>query len=152
MANDLVLIVEARFYEHISDNLLKGVVAELEKAGVAYERMPVPGILEIPAAVNLVVEAMAQRSVDERYAGFIVLGCAIRGQTDHYEHVCRQSFEGVQALALRHHLAVGSGLLTVHNEAQALDRALPERKNVGGMAARACLRMIGIKRGLSLIA
>jgi len=147
-----VLIVESRFYEEITDGLLKGVVKELADAGVGYKRMIVPGILEIPAGVRYALKAMETRATDERYAGFITLGCAIRGETDHYDHVCREAMNGLQNLALDHVLAVGNGILTTHNRAQAMERALPERRNFGGQAARACLRMIELKKEFSLLA
>lgn len=149
MSRPRVLIVEARFYDHIADGLLKGATGALEKAGVEHARITVPGVLEIPAAVAYVLAA-GQASPQQRFDGFVALGCAIRGETDHYDHVCRESMRGLQDLAVKHHLAVGNGILTVHNEAQALDRSMPERKNMGGLAARACLRMIDIKREFSL--
>ncbi len=146
-----VLIVESRFYEEITDGLVKGAVKELSAQGVGYKRLIVPGILEIPAAVRYAVRAMELRATDERYAGYLALGCAIRGETDHYEHVCRLAMDGLQSLTLEFSLAVGNGILTVHNRQQAMERCLPERRNFGGQAARACLRMIDIKRELSLI-
>lgn len=146
-----ILIVESRFYEDITDNLVKGAVRELTAVGAGYKRMIVPGILEIPAAIRYAIRAMELRATDERYAGYIALGCAIRGETDHYGHVCREAMRGVQDLALQYTLAVGNGILTTHNHQQALERAMPERRNFGGQAARACLRMIELKRELSLI-
>lgn len=146
-----ILIVEARFYDDITDGLVKGVIRELAAANYGFRRMIVPGVLEIPAAVRYAIRAQELRTIDERYAGYITLGCAIRGESDHYDHVCREAMRGIQDLALEHSLAVGNGILTVHNKEQALDRALPERKNLGGLAARACLRMIEIQRELRLI-
>lgn len=145
-----VLIVESRFYEEIADGLVKGAVGELAAHGCGYNRLIVPGILEIPAAVNFVAQATEQGVGGECYAGYIALGCAIRGETDHYEHVCREAMSGLQTLALEHSLAIGNGILTVHNRVQAMDRCLPERRNFGAQAARACLRMIDIKKELGL--
>lgn len=146
-----ILILEARFYTHIADDLLAGAIAELAKAGVEHRVLTVPGVLELPAALRYVVSALEQNTVDEHYDGYITLGCAIRGQSDHYDHVCTECMRGLQDLALAHDLAIGNGVLTVHNEAQALDRCKPDRKNIGGLAARACLRMIDLKRELNLI-
>jgi 6,7-dimethyl-8-ribityllumazine synthase len=143
-----ILIVESRFYEHITDGLVKGAVRELQAAGAGFKRVIVP---EIPAAIRYAVRAMEMRATDERYSGYVTLGCAIKGETDHYDHVCRETFAGVQELALQYTLAVGNGVLTVHNEEQALERALPEKRNFGGQAARACLRMIEIKKDLGLL-
>lgn len=145
-----VLIIEARFYDHIADGLLKGVVAELAKNNVDYRVVTVPGILELPPTLALHVRAQEQGTIEDHYDGYVVLGCAIRGETDHYHHVSQEAFRGVQEVALKHLLAVGNGTLTVHNEKQALDRSMPERKNLGGQAARACLRMIEMKRELAI--
>jgi len=145
-----VLIVESRFYDEITDNLVKGAVRELTAASAGYKRVIVPGILEIPAAVRFAVRAMEMRATDERYSGFVALGCAIKGETDHYDHVCREAFSGLQDLALQYTLAVGNGILSVRNKAQAMERCMPERRDFGGQAARACLRMIDIKKDLGL--
>jgi 6,7-dimethyl-8-ribityllumazine synthase len=150
--NDMrVLIVESRFYEEITDNLVKGAVRELTAVGMGYKRLIVPGILEIPGAVRFAIRSMELRATDERYVGYIALGCAIKGETDHYDHVSREAMSGLQNLVLQYTLALGNGILTVHNRQHAMERAMPERRNFGGQAARACLRMIEIKRELSLI-
>ncbi len=141
-----VLIVEARYYAHISDELLKGALGALEQAGASHERVTVPGAFEIPAAIKYAVDAGARHRPGKRIDGFIALGCVIRGETTHYDYVCEQSSRGLQDLALAHNLAIGFGILTVENEAQALARARVDKKNKGGEAARACLAMIALKR------
>lgn len=151
MSGVRILIVESRFYDEITDNLVKGAVKELAAVGAGYKRLIVPGILEIPAAIRFAIRAMELRATDERYSGYIALGCAIRGETDHYEHICTEALAGIQRLTLEYTLAVGNGILTVHNRQQAMERCAPERRNFGGQAARACLRMVEIKRELSLI-
>jgi 6,7-dimethyl-8-ribityllumazine synthase len=151
MSGVRILIVESRFYDEITDNLVKGAVRELAAVGAGYKRLIVPGILEIPAAIRFAIKSMEFRATEERYAGYIALGCAIRGETDYYEHICRESIAGLQKMALDYTLAVGNGILTVHNRAQAMERCAPERRNFGGQAARACLRMVEIKRELSLL-
>jgi len=145
-----ILIVEARFYEDIADHLVRGAVQELGTAGVGYRRVIVPGILEIPAVVRFAIRAMELRATDHRYAGYVVLGCAIKGETDHYEHVCRESMAGVQQLTVQYSLALGNGILTVPNRQLAVDRARVDGRNLGGKAARACLRMMEIKREMGL--
>lgn len=145
-----ILIVEARFYEDIADHLVKGAVQELTAQGAGYKRVIVPGILEIPAVIRFAIRAMELRATDVRYAGYVVLGCAIKGETDHYEHVCRESMHGVQSLALDYSLAIGNGILTCQTRHQALERARVDGKNFGGKAAKACLRMINIKREVGL--
>ena len=146
-----VLIVEARFYEDIADELVRGAVAELERTGATYERLSVPGAFEIPGAIAFVLRGMAGGAHRAAFDGFVALGCVIRGQTTHYDYVCAESARGLQELALHDGAAVGYGILTVENEAQALVRAAPAERQTGGRdkggeAVRACLALIELKR------
>jgi 6,7-dimethyl-8-ribityllumazine synthase len=131
------LIVEARFYAHLSDLLLQGARGALEAAGHSHETITVPGALEIPAAVALAAETA-------RYDGFVALGVVIRGETYHFEVVSNESARGLMALTLDG-LPIGNGILTVENEAQALTRARPDEKNKGGEAAVAAIAMLELK-------
>ncbi|HWA42896.1 MAG TPA: 6,7-dimethyl-8-ribityllumazine synthase [Hypericibacter adhaerens] len=139
-----VLIVESRFYDHISDELLKGATQALEAAGCSYETIQVPGAFEVPAAIRIVVEAT--HGVKQPFDGYVALGCVIRGETTHYDYVCGESARGLQELAIRYGLAIGYGILTVENEAQALARARVTEKNKGRDAVNACLAMVALKR------
>jgi len=132
-----VLIVEARFYEHLNDLLLAGARAAIEAAGHSHETVTVPGALEVPAAIALAAES-------GRYDAFVALGVVIRGETYHFEIVASESARGIMALTLDG-LAIGNGILTVENEAQALARARPDEKNKGGEAAQAALAMLALK-------
>jgi len=132
-----LLIVEARFYEHLNDLLIEGARAAIEAEGHSHETVTVPGALEIPAAVALAAET-------GRYDGFVALGVVIRGETYHFEIVAGESARGLMALALDG-LAIGNGILTVEDEAQALTRARRSEKDKGGEAARAALAMIKLK-------
>src|ERR1700709_1571273 len=132
-----LLIVEARFYDHLNDLLLEGARAAIEEAGHAHETITVPGALEIPGAVALAVES-------GRYEGFVALGVVIRGETYHFEIVAGESARGGMALTMDG-LAVGNGILTVENEAQALTRARPDEKDKGGEAAKAALAIMALK-------
>ena len=143
-----VLILEARFYEEITDNLVKGAVTTLTSAGASYTRLVLPGILEIPAAIGYVVRAMDARTTAYNFSGYIALGCAIKGETDHYKHICRESMSGIQNLALQYALAVGNGILTCPTYERALRRSDPVQGNHGGRAAKAALRMIHVKKTL----
>lgn len=145
-----VLILEARFYDHLADGLLTGAKAALADAGATSEVITVPGIYELPAALALVVEK-ARRDDSPTYDGFITLGCAIRGESDHYQFISAECMRSLNQLAVTHHLALGNGVLTVHNEAQALKRSDPTQKNMGGQAARACLSMLALKRRLGVL-
>ena len=131
-----VLIVEARFYEDIADELVRGASQVLDARGVKHDRVDVPGTFEIPAAI------MWNLSV---YDGFIALGCVIRGETTHYDYVCGESARGLQDLALQHRAPIGYGILTVENKEQAWERASVDKRNKGKDAAEACLRMIELK-------
>ena len=130
-----ILIVEARFYDHLNDLLLEGARAAIEAAGHAHETVTVPGALEIPGAVALAAE---------RYDGFVALGVVIRGETYHFEIVAGESARGLMALSMDG-LAIGNGILTVENEAQALARARPNEKDKGGGAAKAALAMLALR-------
>jgi 6,7-dimethyl-8-ribityllumazine synthase len=145
-----IMLVEARYYAHIANELAKGAIAALDAAGASYERFTVPGAFEIPAAIRFDVEAQAHGARDARFDGYVALGCVIRGETTHYDYVCGESARGLQNLALEHRIAIGFGILTVENEAQALVRARVDRKNKGGEAANACLAMIELKRHFGL--
>jgi len=141
-----LLIVEARFYPELSDELFKGAIAEIEKVGGSYERVAVPGALEIPQAIRFAIRAMDLVGGRRRYDGYVALGCVIRGETLHFEIVSEQSARGLMDLSLLHTVAIGNGVLTVDNEAQAWTRARVSEGNKGGDAARAALAMIEVKR------
>jgi 6,7-dimethyl-8-ribityllumazine synthase len=133
------IIAEARFYDDIGDMLLAGAKAALEGAGAAFDVIQVPGALELPAAVR-----MATRN--GRYAGAVALGCVIRGETYHFEIVAGESSRALMDLTVAHELPLGNGVLTVENEAQAIERADPARGDKGGDAARAALALYSLKQ------
>ena len=135
-----VLLVEAPYYAHIAGLLREGAARALTAAGATFDAVSVPGAFEIPAAI-----AAAAR-VNAPYDGYVALGCVIRGETSHYDHICAESARALQDLAVRDGLAIGYGILTVENEAQALARAAPGNRDKGGEAVRACLAVIDIKR------
>jgi 6,7-dimethyl-8-ribityllumazine synthase len=132
-----VLIVEARFYDHLNDLLIEGAKAAIEDAGHVHETITVPGALEIPGAVALAAET-------GRYDAFVALGVVIRGETYHFEIVAGESARGLMALSMDG-IALGNGILTVESEAQALTRARPTEKDKGGEAAKAALAMLDLK-------
>ncbi|PEQ11131.1 6,7-dimethyl-8-ribityllumazine synthase [Novosphingobium sp. PC22D] len=131
------LIVEARFYDHLNDMLIKGARAALEAAGHQVEVVTVPGALEIPAAIALAEESGA-------YEGYVGIGVVIRGETYHFEIVAGESARGIMALTMDG-IAIGNGILTVENEAQAIVRADPAQKDKGGEAAKAALALLALK-------
>ena len=137
-----VLIVDANFYEDLASELVRGAVTELEKMGITYERISVPGALEIPSAISFI----SQGNEAKLFAGYIALGCVIRGETSHYDIVCGESARGLSKLALDKNLAIGNGILTVDNWEQAWARASVLKKNKGRDAAIACLSLFEIKQ------
>nr|WP_295659741.1 6,7-dimethyl-8-ribityllumazine synthase [Polymorphobacter sp.] len=135
-----LLIVEARFYDALADALLDGARATLDAAGATHETITVPGALEIPAAIGLASAIETEGSFD----GFVALGTVIRGETYHFEVVASESARGIMALTLDG-LAIGNGILTVEDEAQAWARARRSEKDKGGEAAKAALAMIALR-------
>ena len=133
-----ILIVEARYYAHINDELVTGATAAIERAGATFERITVPGALEIPGAISI-------SDTSERFDGFVALGCVLRGDTTHYDVVAGESARGIMDLTMQG-LCIGNGILTCENEAQALARARVVEMDKGGGAAEAALAMIRITR------
>ena len=133
-----VLIAEARFYAHLNDLLLAGARAALDQAGHTHETMTVPGALELPAAISLAADS-------GDFDAFVAIGVVIRGETYHFEIVAGESARALMALTLDG-LAIGNGILTVENEAQAIVRADPAQSDKGGDAARAALALLELKR------
>jgi 6,7-dimethyl-8-ribityllumazine synthase len=144
-----LLLVEARFYEEISDAMLEGARLTLETEKATFDRMSVPGALEIPYAIRMAAEASDGGTIEKPYDGYVALGCVIRGETTHYEIVSEQSARGIMDLTLEG-LAIGNGILTVENEEQAWERASVDKLDKGGGAAAAALAMIAIRRRLGL--
>jgi 6,7-dimethyl-8-ribityllumazine synthase len=156
-----ILIIEARYYEDIADEMAAGAIAVLQKHGCTFERMAVPGALEIPQVLAAVVEA--GRTVEDDlfmdddeeepeikpFDGAIALGCVLRGETYHFEIVCNESNRWLMDVALGAGIPVGNAILTVDTEEQAMDRAKGGEAGKGGDAARACLRLIEIRQHLA---
>ncbi len=138
-----ILIVQATFYTHISKLLLEGAEKKLSHLGLSYDIVTVPGALEIPATI-----AFAETS--KKYAAYVALGCVIRGETTHYDYVCGESARGLNDIAINNKAAIGNGILTVENEAQALMRADPKKKDKGGFAAGAAVEMMKLKELLAV--
>ena len=132
-----ILIVEARFYAHLNDMLIAGARAALEAKGHKVEVLTVPGALEIPGAIALAAEA-------DRYDAYVAIGVVIRGETYHFEIVAGESARAIMALTMDG-IAIGNGILTVENEAQALVRADPAQKDKGGEASKAALALMALQ-------
>ncbi len=148
-----VLIVEARYYEDIADELAAGAIAVLEAHGATYERIAVPGALEIPQVLALAVDASGLGGLDDmlggvgpEFDGAIALGCVIRGETSHYDIVCNNTNHWLMHHATAAGMPVGNAVLTVDTRDQALARARGGVEGKGGDAARACLRLVEVAR------
>ena len=147
-----LMIVEARYYDDIADLQLQGVKQALDATHATYEILPVPGALEIPAAIHYAVKSLDFDPNRRRCDGYIALGCVLKGGTQHDEIVGDLSAKGLQELALRYTLAISNGILTCDTKEQALERADPAKLNRAGEAANAALRMIEIKQQYRLTA
>jgi 6,7-dimethyl-8-ribityllumazine synthase len=141
-----ILIVEARFYEDIAEALLAGAVRAVRQAGAVFDRLSVPGALELAPAIAMALDA-AQRA-GKPYEGVVALGCVIRGETLHFDIVSHQSARALLDLSVARGLPIGNGVLTVDSNAQARARAEPEQADKGGEAARAALSLVRLKRRL----
>lgn len=137
-----LLIVEARFYDDLSDALLGGASSALDQAGATYDVVTVMGALELPAAIAFAL------SGTRNYDGFVALGMIIRGETYHFDIVANESSRALMDLSIAENLAIGNGIMTVENLDQAWDRADPTRKDKGGFAAKAALTMIDLRARL----
>ena len=143
-----ILIIESRYYETVADALLEGALAELKASGATYEKIVVPGALEIPQALAQAVAAglIPADEAGSRYDGAIVLGCVILGETAHYDIVVNNANHWLMEVAIRANVPLGNAILTVDKEAQALARAKGGRLGKGGDAVRACLSLVQISR------
>ena len=141
-----ILIVEARFYSELADELLRGACQALDAFGATYDVVTVPGALEIPGAIAMAEAASHRPTGVAAYDGYVALGTVIRGETYHFEIVSNESSRGIMDLTVRNHLAIGNGVLTVEDEEQAWARARVSEGDKGGGAARAALTMISMKQ------
>ena len=140
-----LLVVRAPYYTAIVDGLRDGALRILAEAGATHDLLDVAGALELASAISLAT------GVAREFDGFVALGCVVRGETDHYDHVCREAMAGLTQIALLQRLCIGNGLLTVHDEAQAIARSGPDGHNKGAEAAAACLRQIAAARWLAVL-
>ena len=143
-----VLIIEAPYYKAISEELAAGAIAELDAQEATYERITVPGALEIPLALAQAVKAglIGSDDANARFDGCVALGCVIRGESSHYDTVCNNANHWLMEVAVRNAIPLGNAILTVENEAQALARARGGREGKGADAVRACLAVIALER------
>ncbi len=140
---DKILIIFSNYYEDITQSLIAGATQVLQEVDMAFDRIEVPGVLELPAALAMAVKC-------GKYQGYVMLGCVIRGGTTHYDIVSNQSARAIMDIVCNNQLALGNGIQTVENHKQAWTRASVDGKNNGAGAARAALAMIKVRQQLNI--
>ena len=135
-----LLVVRAPYYRDVVDGMTRGVERILRNAGATHDVIDVAGAFELPQAIRLAIRGRT------RFDGFVALGCVVKGETDHYEFLCRETMAGLMNVALHFGLALGSGLLTVHNIEQAVARSGGDGHNKGAEAAVAALVQVATAR------
>ena len=144
-APPVLLVVRAPYYRDIIDGMTWGATRILEQAGAAHEMLDVAGSFELAQAIGIVVRST------QKFDGFVALGCIVRGGTDHYDHICRETMAGLMQVALQHGIALGSGVLTVHSIEQAAVRSGRDGFNKGAEAAVAALLQIATARRFGVV-
>jgi 6,7-dimethyl-8-ribityllumazine synthase len=140
-----LLVVRAPYYREVVDGMMAGAARILGDVGATHDVLDVAGAFELAQAIRLTLRGSA------RFDGFIALGCIVRGETDHYDHICRESMAGLMQVALQYGLAMGTGLLTVHDIGQAIARSGADGHNKGAEAASAALRQIAVARQMGAV-
>ncbi|HTZ71285.1 MAG TPA: 6,7-dimethyl-8-ribityllumazine synthase [Acetobacteraceae bacterium] len=135
-----LLLVRAPYYKDVVDGMSWGAARILEEAGATHDTLSVAGSFELPQAIRIVLRG------PEKYDGFVALGCIVRGGTDHYDYICRETIAGLMQVALQFGIALGSGVLTVHSIEQAVARSRRDGFNKGAEAAVAALLQINAAR------
>jgi len=135
-----LLIVRAPYYRQVVDGLTQGAARILTEAGATHEVLDIAGAYELPQAIRLVVRG------NKRFDGFVALGCIVRGETDHYDFICKATMDGMMNVSLQFGLCTGTGLLTCDTIAQAEARSGQDGHNKGAEAAAAALLQINAAR------
>ena len=136
-----ILIICANFYSNITELLLKSTKFELDQKNISYEIIKISGCLEIPSIISIAKDS-------NKYLGYITLGCIIRGQTTHYDHICNTVISEITRMAVDHKLAIGNAILTVENQEQAIERADLTKKNKAKYAVNSCLEILNFKNSI----
>jgi 6,7-dimethyl-8-ribityllumazine synthase len=140
-----VLLLRAPYYRDVVEGLTRGAERILRQAGATFETLDVAGAFELPQALRIALRG------SRRFDGYVALGCVVRGETDHYDHICRETISGLMAVALQFGVALGQGVLTVHRLDQALARSSPDGHNKGAEAAAAALVQVSVARRLGAV-
>ena len=131
-----ICVVLSNFYPKISKMLLKGATEKLRKNNISnFKLYKVPGTYEIPVLISNLIN---------RFDGFIVLGCVIKGKTPHFDYLCSSVFQSLLNLSIQSKVPIGNGILTCHNKKQALKRADIKKEDKGGRAVEATISLLKI--------
>jgi 6,7-dimethyl-8-ribityllumazine synthase len=141
-----LLLIQAPYYAEVVGGMRRGAERVAAAAGALLEVVDVAGAFELPAALRMALDAMERPYAEFRWDGFVLLGCVVKGETDHYDHICREAMAGVMAIAAETGAAIGCGLLTVHTIQQAAARAREDNHNKGAEAANAALMQVALRR------
>jgi 6,7-dimethyl-8-ribityllumazine synthase len=136
-----LLLIQAPYYDQVVGGMRRGAERAFAEAGATLEVVDVAGAFELPAALRM---ALSQKA--SRYDGYLILGCVVKGETDHYDHICRETCNGVMGIAAETGAAIGFGLLTVHTLQQALERSAEDKFNKGAESAHALLMQVALRR------
>ena len=134
-----ICIVVSDYYKKISNGLELGATKFCDQNSIIYEKVYVPGALEIGPAIKLISESI------DIFDGFVALGCVIRGETSHFDIVINESARAITNLSLDYSLIIGNGILTVENKQQAIERSNNDQNNKGYHAALASSKLIDLK-------
>ena len=140
-----ILLLRAPYYRDVVDGMTRGALRILGAAGATHDVLDVAGAFELAQAVRIALRGT------QRFDGYVALGCVVRGETDHYDHICRTSMDGLMQVALQYGIALGTGLLTVHDIGQAVARSSDDGHNKGAEAAAAALMQVGAMRRLEAV-
>ncbi len=133
-----ILIIRAPYYTDVVDGMTAAALAILAEVDAAPTIVNVAGAFELPQALRIALRA------EQKYDGYLALGCVVRGETDHYDFICDSSMNGLMQVALQFGLCLGTALLTVDTIAQAEARSRETGANKGAEAAVACLKQIAL--------
>jgi 6,7-dimethyl-8-ribityllumazine synthase len=140
-----LLVVRAPYYREVIDGLTAGARRILGEAGASSDTLDVAGAFELPQAIRIALRG------SRKFDGFIALGCIVKGETDHYDFICRATMDGIMSVALQFGLCLGTGLLTCDTIEQAEARSSQDGHNKGAEAAAAALLQINAARHLGAV-
>ncbi len=140
-----LLVVRAPYYREVIEGMTQGALRILRDAGATHEILDVAGSFELPQAIRIALAGT------RRFDGYLALGCIVRGGTDHYDYICRETMAGLMKVALDHGIALGSGVLTVHSIEQASARSSADGHNKGAETAAAALLQVAAMRQMGAV-